>query len=447
MKSSIVRELARSKLMPKKEERTETEFDNDLDLHSFELLKASNLVVISGAGIAGLAAAFELLRRGYEVIIVEKRESFVRFNVINLDVEAQQFLKRFDLLQEFEEKVGARISEHRLVHIHEDAVESLGINDVRGLESSDIPIEPSHLVKLFKQDGLYSVRLKDLQNFLARRAVNNGAKIFFNSEVEITERRLHGGVNQIRLINKENPDEGTVLNPHLFFIAEGAHSKTACELGFKKIEVETVCTGESWIFGNVTYFGDETIVLSVIDTREDLEIANVILNAKLRTINVSVTACVNLSPHEIKERIIALLDEVLKTQNIYELAGTLAESTKEPVYIRNEKRETYSRDNVFCIGDATGHSSPLAGMGGTLALTVTPRMIDELLDYYEAGQKDKAHQVVHEFSEAAVDRWINKSASIKNYANSKRSPLLFSGAGNGTSSNDESHARTKKAVL
>lgn len=51
------------------------------------------LAIITGAGIAGLAASFKLRAKGFNVVIAEKRKNFSRFNVINLKVEIQVFLK------------------------------------------------------------------------------------------------------------------------------------------------------------------------------------------------------------------------------------------------------------------------------------------------------------------------------------------------------------------
>lgn len=70
--------------------------------------------VISGAGIAGLAAAFELNAKGFNVVVAEKREEFSRFNVINLNKEAQAFLRKFNLLEEFEDSVAGRIENHQV---------------------------------------------------------------------------------------------------------------------------------------------------------------------------------------------------------------------------------------------------------------------------------------------------------------------------------------------
>ena len=71
-------------------------------------------------------------------------------------------------------------------------------------------------------------------------------------------------------------------------------------------------------------------------------------------------------------------------------------------------------DNVFRIGDAAGHSSPLAGLGGTLGLTLVPRTIKQLLDDREK-QPEKMHRNFKLFSEAYTSRWNEKSRGIKNF--------------------------------
>lgn len=61
-------------------------------IHESRYFKKSRpLAVVSGAGIAGLAASFELRIKGFEVAVVEKRRSFSRFNIINLSVETKSF--------------------------------------------------------------------------------------------------------------------------------------------------------------------------------------------------------------------------------------------------------------------------------------------------------------------------------------------------------------------
>jgi hypothetical protein len=117
------------------------------------------LAVISGAGIAGLAASFELRARGFSVVIAEKRKNFSRFNVINLNVETQAFLKRFNLLEKFERFIAARIKEHRYVLVEKGkSTWRLALSDVSGLRLDEsVSFEPGNFNKLFEQDGIYSV--------------------------------------------------------------------------------------------------------------------------------------------------------------------------------------------------------------------------------------------------------------------------------------------------
>jgi hypothetical protein len=134
------------------------------------------LALISGAGIAGLAASFELLARGFNVVIVEKRGRFSRFNVINLNVETQAFLKKFNLLEKFERFVAAKIKEHRYVLIDKaKSPQRLALSDVSELRLDEsISFEPENFKKLFEQDGIYSVPIEVLQTFLAENALEAG---------------------------------------------------------------------------------------------------------------------------------------------------------------------------------------------------------------------------------------------------------------------------------
>lgn len=376
---------------------------------------SKKLVLINGAGIAGLAASFELLARGFNVIIAEKRKSFDRFNVINLDVESQRFLKKFGLLNEFEKSVAGRIRMHKYLLFEEKGIQNLGSSDVSKLLPSEVLFEPEYFNKLFNEDGIYSVRIKDLQTFLSKKALDAGVHIFGNIETEVLTCSHAGGVSKVKLRGIDSFSNSLEMQPHLLFLAEGAHSTTAKQLGMKNTEVKNECTGENWIFGSVNYVGKETFVVSVIDTSGgSLEIANIIFNAQISEINIAVTSKRNLSQELMKQRLLKLVGRVCVHLNLEERQESLIALVKRPVHIINEKRVIYSQDNVFCIGDAAGHSSPLAGMGGTLGLTLVPRTIEQLVKDYEQ-QPDKAHYNFHRFTDAYTARWIAKSQAVKNY--------------------------------
>lgn len=366
------------------------------------------IILISGAGIAGLAASFELNAKGFKVIIAEKRKTFNRFNTINLDVETQRFLKKFDLLNDFEKNVAGRINTHRIVLIEESDIKDLVLSDVRNLQPSHMPLEIEFFNALFTRDGIYSVRIKDLQTFLAQKALESGVHILGNVEIEVLAKSQDGKISKVQLSDQ-------TLTPHLFFLAEGAHSTTALQLGMDKVEIKNECTNENWIFGSCKYMSSETFVLSMINTSKKHlynNIANLIFNAHTGEINIAVTSKKHLVQPLIQEQLLETIKQAFLVLQKNNMPQSLVEAVKSPVNIKNEQRSNYSKGNVFCIGDAAGHSSPLAGMGGTLGLTLIPRVVEQLVTDSEQ-QPHKMHKNFQNFTQAYTTRWIEKSQSVK----------------------------------
>lgn len=367
------------------------------------------IALISGAGIAGLAASFELLARGFNVIIAEKRKDFSRFNVINLDVETQRFLKKFNLLNEFEDFVAARIESHSVnVFSKQDGFEELQHSDVSNVQMSDLLFEPQFFNQLFTEDAIYSVRISDLQTFLANKLLDAGAHILGNVEVlaNIPEEDL----SDVEIAGHDR----ILVQPDLFFVAEGAHSTTAKQHKMAMNDVINDCTGENWIFGNVEYFGDKTFVFAMIDTSgEKLEIANIIFNAKLKEINIAVTSEKGLSKELINKRILETVNRV-SAYLFNSTSESVIKAVERPVHINNQQCMEYSKNNMFYIGDAAGHSSPLAGMGGTLGLTLIPHTIERLLNDHDRNLA-QMHDNFGIFSASYTSRWIEKSQAIKQH--------------------------------
>lgn len=371
------------------------------------------LAVISGAGIAGLAASFELRARGFNVVIAEKREKFSRFNVINLNVETQVFLKKFNLLEKFERFIASKIQEHRYVLIEKSkSAGRLAISDVSGLRLDEsTSFEPKNFNKLFDQDGIYSIAIGVLQTFLAENALEAGVNIFGDLTVRILSRTQEGGISKVQITADRT------LQPDLFFIAEGAHSTTARQLGMRTRKVINACTGENWIFGNMTYSGRETFVVSLIDASEKtLRMANVVFNAKSKVINIAVTSDKEVHEDGIQEQILRTAHQVFDQRAfpIEEMNSALLITVPKPVHIINRTSFPFSMGNVFCIGDSAGSSSPLAGLGGTLGLSLVPLTVRQLLDDYAKQSRD-IHENFNEFSEAYTSRWIQKSENIKKF--------------------------------
>ncbi|CDZ81263.1 geranylgeranyl reductase family protein [Candidatus Rubidus massiliensis] len=372
------------------------------------------VAVVSGAGIAGLAASFELRVRGFNVVIVEKRESFSRFNVINLNIETQAFFKKFDLLEKFERFVAAKIKEHRNLLVDKDKfVKFIGLSVVGkiGHKQPVFSFEPRNFNKLFNQNGVYSVPIGVLQTFLAENALERGVTIIGNTTVKILSRTQVGGVSKIQITFDR------ILKPDLFFIAEGVHSRTVIELGMKTREMTNVCTGENWIFGNMSYFGKETFVMSLIDVSEKtLRLTNLIFNAKAQVINIAVTSDREVCEYDIRKQIQETAQQVFnqKAFPLEKMHSELLTTVSKPVSIVNRILYPFSVGNVFCIGDTAGSSSPLAGLGGTLGLTLVPCTVKQLIDDYEKQSK-RLHENFKEYSNGYTSRWIEKSEAIKEF--------------------------------
>lgn len=361
---------------------------------------SSPLAVISGAGLAGLAASFELRARGFKVIFFEKRpkqEAFSRFNVINLKIETQIFLKKFNLLEKFENEVASKIKEHRYALIKKD-------NSLKYLPASDVSqlrLDESikDINKFFDQDGVYSVPIGSLQRFLAEKALEAGVNIF-GEEGRIVSHSLKKGVSKVQVTVHQ------VVRPDLFFIAEGAHSKSREQLDIKTREIKTRCTGENWIFGNLPYSGEETFVVSLIGASK---IANVIFNAKSGVVNIGLTS----DKEGIREQILRIARLVFDFEDHVPVT-----TVSKPVHIINRIAMPCSIGNAYCIGDSLCSSSPLAGDGGTIALTGVPLIVSRLLDDYESKSR-RMHENFHEISNAFASKWIQKSDDVKKFCMSQ----------------------------
>ena len=372
---------------------------------------AKPLALISGAGIAGLAASFELRARGFNVVIAEKRKCFSRFNVVNLNIETQVFLRKFNLLEKFEALVAAKIREHRYVLVDKSqSIKRLAVSDVSELQVDEsLSFRPENFGQLFENDGIYSVPIKVLQTFLAENALKAGIKILGDATVRVLSRTRTGGVSKAQITFDQ------IVRPDLFFIAEGSHSKTCQELGIKTKKMANVCSGENWIFGNMPYFGRETFVISLIDSSsKTLRIANVIFNAKSQLINIAVTVDKKVSKDLIRKQLIQTAHQVFtqKAFPLEEITSELSSAALKPVKVTNRISFPFSIDNVFCIGDAAGSSSPLSGLGATLGLTLVPQTVKQLLEDYER-KSDNLNQNFHKFSEGYVLRRIQKSEGVK----------------------------------
>lgn len=369
------------------------------------------LAIISGAGIAGLAASIVLRNRGFNVVVVEKRDCFSRKNIINLNIEVEVFLKSYALLEKFK-TVAAKIKQHQIIAFdHNNAAHPLSSSDVSQLQlQQPVSFNPKDAKRLFKKNGVYSISIGALQTCLAEHALELGVNLFGNATIEVLS-HSENGVSEVRL-----PD-GAKQQPDLFFIAEGKHSSTARQLGIKRRNLKTACTGEIWSFGNMPYFGKETFVVSAIDSsrqKSSPDIANVIFNAKEHAINIAVTLEKNMSDDDIQKKLLMVANKVF---HYISLPPDVRNDNQliigsSPVHIDNYDIDPFSMGNVACIGDTAGADSPLAGNGGTKAMTFVPASVEQLIED-DAKHPEMMHTRFHQYSKVSIKKWSEKSASVK----------------------------------
>ena len=141
-----------------------------------------------------------------------------------------------------------------------------------------------------------------------------------------------------------------------------------------------------------------------------------IFNAKSQVINIAVTLEREVPEDRIREQILRTAHQVFAQRAfpLEEMHSALLTTVPKPVHVANRTSFPFSMGNVFCIGDSAGSSSPLAGLGGTLGLTLVPRTVKQLLDDYEK-QSRSIHRNFNEFSEGYTSRWIQKSEGIKRF--------------------------------
>lgn len=381
-------------------------------------LEGRKTVLISGAGPAGLTTAIILATEKFNVYVVEKRKELDRPNMVNLTKEVQPFLRKYGLLEEFEAVVAARIQDHQVIIFRNESIEAANPCDVSTLECEG-PLEedPAKFNTLFKDSGIYTVQIKDLQAFLALKAAKLGVQFLCESEIRVANPLENERISKIEILQNGKP-VGT-LETDLLFIAEGSRSPTMKRLGMmnpEEDEISNVCSGEKWVFGNLHYHGKETRVLSMITPlKKTAEIANVIFNAKHHLVNVAVTTEENLSPYEIDQLILTTAQKAFDYKEIEEVP-VIIKTSNQPVEVANRIASVCSRGNVFGLGDAVAHSSPLAALGATQALAWVPGMVKNLIKDYEAGSPD-LNENFNMRSRLYGNGWIERSVNVKVFVN------------------------------
>lgn len=347
-----------------------------------ELRTTGKTVVILGAGPGGLIAALTLKEEGYDnVIVLEKRVSFSRMNIINLHPESQHVLKRLNILDRFIERASL-IADHRN-HVFSDGEEIYSFHDLA--EELDInpdqPFDAEDVLAGFKNETLYSISIADLQDLLATVAVERGIKV-------------QGGV-EARLIPDNNctysiqaaidSNRSIAINaPTLIILAEGSNSSTFKALGGSYLRKESLWPNESWVFGHYQCdpeFGFCHLLFEFSKNHQDLTISNCIFLPPRNEVNIAVTVKnPDLPGWRIKEIIEEQAAKILDASGVTSRKNQVVWHSNKAVRILGKTAERcHFGTNLILTGDAVGTNSPVAAFGGTLCTSAYSYALRELV--------------------------------------------------------------------
>ena len=399
-------------------------FGNSLGLQTNPLPKVENThgtdVRIVGAGIAGLASALLIKKSDPEadIVIIEKRRHFTtRKNIINLGIEVEKVLEELGILKQFQDSCGVRLKSHFLLPLDssrkkldliEDHVENLQYESLNLDE-----LEASHF-----RSGVYSVSIGQLQEFLLEEVRDKG--------IPILEGTLESETSQLFSDGFPLPESG------LNIITSGFGS----QINHFNFLDDHPCQNEKWIFANLDLDMNDgetesnnpirSFVISTFDIKSNKSDFQQLSNNIFRIcgehskLNVALTIKEdNIDSEQFKTLI---LDQASYALKIAKQEGLIPKSARfdehlggsslnRVISIHNGKNKRFIQGNTIFAGDAAGVSSPLAGLGGTLALGVYPLIIrDFYLDRDEKRFKRR--------SNAATSSWLGKSAKVRKFIKS-----------------------------
>jgi flavin-dependent dehydrogenase len=378
-----------------------------------------------GAGPAGLIGALVLEQEGFEVIVLEKRSGdFNRLNKVNLKGESESVLNQLNLLRQFQAEVGTQFQRHdyfRLFNNQEEKFHTEVVESLAGTFENEISFETTDSKDRFKADGLYTVTIAEFEQFLAKAAISRGVSIV--TDIELAQLIERSDTQSKGIFARQKNQQERTFFPHLILLADGSNGETGSlrYRVFSESNSPHPCHGEKWIFGNVDYLGSNEAFVSVLldySNEHFTRAANVIFEPKHKEVNVAVLIeRDDISPSEIKEIIESTADRAFAMNKIPGKAK--AKFTSSVVSIVNKVAHKFTMgDNVIIAGDRAGVSSPLAGLGATLAVTSYPYGIRKVAQAIQRESIDGIRQSLSDYNEqtkAYVYEWLEKSATIKQF--------------------------------
>ena len=129
-------------------------------------IKSDNLAVVSGAGPAGLVAAATLKQKGYDVVVIDKRNAFTRMNLVNVDPDALHYFKKMGVLEPILNDVTSIHTRHdyRIRQMSSKVIllKSLWLYPIRLMQNMHIQ---QAIAEGFQENSILAVSIADFQKF------------------------------------------------------------------------------------------------------------------------------------------------------------------------------------------------------------------------------------------------------------------------------------------
>ncbi|HXW52703.1 MAG TPA: FAD-dependent monooxygenase [Myxococcota bacterium] len=386
-----------------------------------DLQLEGRVAVVLGAGPAGLLAAKAILHSNQHdyVIIVERRRTFSRFNLVNFFPESWPILTDLGVAQVFR---GASKRIEKFDFYFKNSAGQTNRLTKEPVPSPEYFNYRDSVKKIFLNPliGFDVINLAELQYELANKLTANQKVRIIRGTGVVSSSAGDDSLHTIEIRRQTGESSGDTTNhklrPDLIVIAEGAHSDNRSSVG---IQMRKVLETQRWCSGSVSLASVKDHIfeklLKVIDKGGQPSVRTFgIFNARDNELFLNGVAnegeehdaCLKRNAFELiwhactstgyfPFSLIADRLEIIRkaqNQNIIEITPSKAS-------------RFYSGTNVIITGDAAGNGSPHGGIGLSLVTTVYAQALLDLLEAWQETDRDQALIKYNQRVSEIVDYW------------------------------------------
>lgn len=367
--------------------------------------------VVVGAGPGGLASALVLAKKGWDIVCVDKRSEYSRYNMVALREDTHQFLRSLGVDVTASDFTGNKL-------------ENIRINNDQGLTLIPVEHEKLKIDRLEWGDrgqakmkesaeslATITVPIRELERALCQKVKEAGVKIISGATVKLEQRdqsskRLHAEMESADSMKGDSFDLGY---PDLVISADGKNSQGKFDRGIETqidarghTHIAAIC--ESASEANVCYFANEqgNIDFTMSHTEEGVT-----------------WGCFQTPADDPKFEKRDPTDFIKKKMAQVGGVDGLIKYASKP-FIMNHQRSTKYIDgyNHILVGDSAGNATAQAGVGANKAVYWDARNVQNLADDLSAPKvsgKHRRREALRRFSEAAdesVEAWQSNDRSV-----------------------------------